>query len=84
MAGITMPWRTIYLLDEFKDKQDLIEHERVHCAQIILDGPVWFSIRYLWWLACYGYWNNPYEVEAYEMAPVDWTGVVSTSTSEGK
>lgn len=75
MAGVTMPWRTIYLLPEFKDKQDLIAHERVHVAQMTLDGPVWFSVRYLWWLARYGYWNNPYEIEAYEMAPVDWTGI---------
>lgn len=23
-----------------------------------------FAVRYLWWLARHGYWNNPYEIEA--------------------
>lgn len=22
------------------------------------------AVKYLWWLCRYGYWNNPYEVEA--------------------
>ena len=32
--------------------------------QIERDGRLLFSIKYLWWLRRYGYWNNPYEVEA--------------------
>lgn len=28
------------------------------------DGRILFGIKRLWWLARYGYWRNPYEVEA--------------------
>jgi hypothetical protein len=72
LAGLAMPWRTIYLLEEFKGKADLIAHEQVHIAQMERDGRVKFSILYLWWLARYGYWSNPYEIEAYALAPVEW------------
>ena len=35
-----------------------------HLEQIERDGRVVFAVKYLWWLCRYGYWNNPYEVEA--------------------
>lgn len=70
-AAITMPWRTIYVLEEYVDHEDLLAHERVHIEQIERDGPVAFSIKYLWWLARFGYRANPYEIEAYARAPLE-------------
>jgi hypothetical protein len=69
-AAITMPWKTIYILDEHKFNQSLRRHELVHIEQIERDGAVMFSIKYLWWLARYGYWANPYEVDAYAKEPI--------------
>jgi hypothetical protein len=73
LAGLAMPWRTIYLLEEFKDKADLIAHEMVHIEQINRDGPFIFSVKYLYWLVRVGYWENPYEKDAYARAPVDFS-----------
>lgn len=50
--------------------EKLRAHELVHIEQIKRDGQIVFSAKYLWWLARYGYWNNPYEVEAHKRAPV--------------
>jgi hypothetical protein len=57
-------WRTIYLRPGFENNTALIRHEQTHLDQIERDGRVLFSIQYVWWLARYGYWDNPYEVEA--------------------
>jgi len=57
-------WNTIYLRPGYENDAALIRHEKAHLEQIERDGRVLFSIRYLWWLARYGYWDNPYEVEA--------------------
>ena len=54
----------IYVLPGHEHNQHLLRHERKHLEQIERDGRVLFSIRYLYWLARHGYWNNPYEVEA--------------------
>ena len=70
VAAIVMPWRTIYIAKPYLNHQGLIAHELVHIEQIERDGPIKFSIKYLWWLARFGYWNHPYEVEAYEKAPL--------------
>lgn len=57
-------WNTIYVLPGNEYDERLLRHERKHLEQIERDGRLIFSIKYLWWLARYGYWNNPYEVEA--------------------
>lgn len=62
--GWTSFWRTIYVLPGHEQNQRLLRHERCHLEQIERDGRLKFSIRYLYWLARHGYWNNPYEVEA--------------------
>jgi hypothetical protein len=64
-VGIAMPWGRVYLLGRWHADRLTRVHELVHLRQIQRDGPVLFSLRYLWWLARYGYWKNPYEVEAY-------------------
>jgi hypothetical protein len=68
--GITMPWRRVYILSEHRFNQSLLRHELVHIEQIERDGPVIFSIKYLWWLLRFGYRENPYEIEAYGKEPI--------------
>lgn len=70
MAAITMPWRRIYVLPEFGRHEGLLRHELVHIEQIERDGAWTFTARYLWWLVRYGYWENPYEIEAYDLEPI--------------
>jgi len=69
LAAITMPWRTVYVRKSEAHRAGLIRHELVHVEQIERDGAVLFTARYLWWLIRYGYWANPYEVEAYAREP---------------
>ena len=69
-AALTMPWRTVYVLEVYLEHEALLAHERVHIEQIDRDGPVAFSVKYLWWLVRYGYVDNPYEIEAYRRAPL--------------
>jgi hypothetical protein len=59
-----MPWGTTYCLPEHLDNQELSFHESVHQWQIARDGPIRFSVRYLYWTWRYGYDQNPYEIEA--------------------
>lgn len=70
LAAITMPWHRIYVLEAYQSRNDVLRHELVHIEQIERDGAVMFSIWYLWWLFRYGYWDNPYEVEAYSLEPI--------------
>lgn len=57
-------WNTVYVLPGYEHNARLLRHEAEHLKQLERDGRLLFSIKYLWWLARYGYWNNPYEVEA--------------------
>jgi hypothetical protein len=66
-VGIAMPWGRVYMLEPWHQDRLTRVHEFVHLRQIQRDGAVLFSCRYLWWLVRYGYWRNPYEVEAYRI-----------------
>lgn len=44
----------------------LRRHERVHVAQMRKHGVLKFYALYLWYSIRYGYWNNPFEIEARE------------------
>lgn len=57
-------WGAIYVLPGHEQNERLLRHERCHLDQIERDGRILFSIKYLYWLCRYGYWMNPYEVEA--------------------
>ena len=57
-------WRTVYIMPGYEHDQRLIRHEAEHLEQIERDGRLVFAVRYLWWLARYGYQANPYEVQA--------------------
>jgi hypothetical protein len=69
-AAFAAPWRIVYVLAPYLHHEALLAHERVHLEQIDREGPVMFSVKYLWWLATKGYWNHPYELEAYQRAPL--------------
>lgn len=61
--GITLPW-AIYLHPTRIADMKLIRHEIKHAEQMKRDGVLRFLVKYLWWSVRYGYWNNPYEIEA--------------------
>jgi hypothetical protein len=64
-VGIVMPWKSIYYLDNWNKSPEFRRHELVHIAQIERLGAWRFSVLYLYYLARYGYRNNPLEIEAY-------------------
>lgn len=66
--GWTSFWNTIYLAPGHELDPKLLKHELTHLAQIRQDGKLKFAAKYLYWLCRYGYWNNPYEVEARKAA----------------
>ena len=57
-------WRTIYVMPGFEHDERLLRHERCHLEQIEHDGRILFAFKYSWWTLRYGYYMNPYEVEA--------------------
>lgn len=57
-------WCTIYVIPGFEHDQRLLRHERKHLEQIERDGRLLFALKYSWWTLRYGYYMNPYEVEA--------------------
>lgn len=60
-AGFAM-FPFIFISD--KDDEELLYHEKVHIRQQLRGLIVFFLIKYLYYLVKYGYWDNPYEVEA--------------------
>lgn len=62
--GWTSFWNVVYVLPGHENNERLLRHERKHLEQIERDGLLLFSIKYLHWLCRYGYYMNPYEVEA--------------------
>lgn len=65
-AGITMPWRTVYLSAGADWR--VLRHELVHLAQIRRDGDLRFWWRYFRASWTHGYAGNPYEIEADRIA----------------
>jgi hypothetical protein len=63
-VAITLPWRTVYILPASAGDDVVWGHELAHVAQIERDGALMWTLMYLWWCVRFGYWNNPYEVEA--------------------
>ena len=63
--GLTMPWKTIYLRPDYINDAGLRAHEWVHIGQIDRHGAVVFSVLYIYYLARFGYWSSPFEIEAY-------------------
>lgn len=59
-------WSTIYVMPGHEQNVQLLRHERCHLEQIERDGRMLFSLKYSWWTLRYGYYMNPYEIEARE------------------
>jgi hypothetical protein len=57
-------WRVVYLRPGYEGNARLIRHEKKHLEQIERDGRILFTVKYLYWMARFGYWLNPYEIEA--------------------
>lgn len=64
--GWTSFWNTIYVIPGYEKFEPLLRHECKHLEQIGRDGRLLFALKYSWWTLRYGYWLNPYEVEARE------------------
>ena len=54
--------------EEVETNPKWIAHENHHKVQWKRDGIIKFALKYLWYQIRYGYKNNPYEVEAREVA----------------
>jgi hypothetical protein len=80
--AITMPWCSIYILEEAIGDYGLIVHEAAHITQIARDGAFLFTIKYIWFHFRYGYWENPYEREAYNTEAKIMSEVVGRTGSE--
>ena len=63
-AAVVMPWRTIYVLEEYRNDAWLIRHECAHLAQMDRDGWLKYWVLTLWFLVWPGYERSPYEIEA--------------------
>lgn len=62
-AWVLFPFMFIrHAKEDFSDR--LFRHEMEHVYQVMRDGWWVFYVKYLYWLARYGYMDNPYEVEA--------------------
>jgi hypothetical protein len=63
-------WDTIYLhkatAQELKQNTSWYKHELVHIQQWKQHGFLKFLFLYLFYSAKYGYYNNPFEIEARE------------------
>ena len=55
-------WPFIFMVNP--DDEALLRHEMVHIKQQLDGWLIGFYVKYLYYQWKYGYWNNPYEVEA--------------------
>ena len=56
--------RHVFVSSRGYDDQKLLAHEQVHINQYAKEGFIWFILKYIWFSVRYGYYNNPFEVEA--------------------
>jgi hypothetical protein len=61
--GVYTPWG-IFLTPKYFNNRALRRHEICHWLQRRRDGFIPYWVKTFWYLARYGYWNSPYEVEA--------------------
>ena len=68
--GFTFFNGTVWLRPDMdaETKYRVMTHEARHIFQIKRDGKIVFALKYLYYLAKYGYKNNPYEVDARKAA----------------
>jgi len=63
--AVYLPWGVVYYEPPLTD--DIVVHESVHHQQRLREGAVKFTVKYFYFWWKYGYRNNPYEIEAYEV-----------------
>lgn len=51
---------------DFVNDRRWLQHELVHIEQYKQHGTIKFLVLYLWYSIKYGYYNNPFEIEARE------------------
>ncbi len=68
--GFTFFNGTVWLRPDMdaETKYRVMTHEARHIFQIKRDGYLKFTVKYLYYLARYGYRNNPYEIDARKAA----------------
>lgn len=64
LDGFTTYWAIYVKPMEANRMHTVIKHERVHEADMKAEGYLIFTVKYLYYLAKYGYKANPYEVKA--------------------
>ena len=62
--GWTSLWGDIYFAPGYEADAGLVRHEQKHLEQMQRDGKLVYMVKYLYWNLKYGYFLNPYEVEA--------------------
>lgn len=67
-CAITIGQTAYFSCDESQVSDAWHRHEDEHKQQWKRDGWIWFTTRYLFWSAIYGYDNNPYEIAAEKAA----------------
>ena len=68
ILGITL-WPFIIVRPNVSERT--MNHERIHLEQQKELWVIPFYLIYLWWSIRYGYYNNPFEVEAYNYDKYD-------------
>lgn len=62
--AITLGQTTYYSVSKKLVTPEWCRHEDRHKAQYREEGTFKFIVKYLWYLVRYGYYNNPYEIDA--------------------
>lgn len=70
-AGITMPWRVVYIHPDYMEAEWLARHERQHIKQIDRMGAWKWSFLIVWCYLRYGYRYSPLEIEARDAETIE-------------
>jgi hypothetical protein len=66
ILAMTLPFGYMLVREDIVGDSVVINHERIHLAQIKRDGTLKFYAKYFWEAINKGYRNISYEIEAYE------------------
>ena len=58
----------VFITPEEYDNQKLLAHEQAHLDQYKREGFIKFILKYIYYHCKYGYYNNPFEVEARKLS----------------
>ena len=66
--GFMTFWGSVYAMPSWENNPSLIKHEMEHVRQLKEHGNFKFFLLYLYYNLRYGYWNNPFEIQARKVA----------------